>query len=407
MTTTTAPPRWRVPFHRTSIDEASIEEVVAVLRSGWLTTGAQCSAFEAEFATFLGGDVEAIAVTSGTAALHLALDAVGIRAGDLVITSPYTFTATAEVVRYLGAHPVFADVDPVTGNLTRATVDTAVARLTPDDQRRVRAILPVHFAGLPCDLTALGDLALRRGWAVVDDAAHALPAAHAGRSIGAQADVSAFSFYATKPLCTGEGGMVTTRNRRLAARMRTMRLHGIDRDVFRRYEDAAAWYYEVVEAGFKYNLTDIAAALGRAQLRRQHELWMARAAVAAAYDAAFADVDGLLTPPDAAPGDTHARHLYPLRVLGGRPARDAFVERLADVGIAASVHFIPLYLQPYYRRTYGLRATDFPGATTLFDQEVSLPLYPDMTAEEVGAVIDAVRQAVSDVGQRPLARSGP
>lgn len=392
----TAPSPWQVPFHRVALDAAAIERVVEVLRSGWLTTGPECAAFETEFADFLGGEVEAVAVCSGTAALHLALEAVGVGPGDLVVTSTYTFTATAEVIRYLGADPVFADVDPASGNLTAATVTEAVERLRPGARDRIRALLPVHFAGLPCDLTALGRLADANGWALVDDAAHALPAVHAGRRIGTLGDVSAFSFYATKTLCTGEGGMVTTRDPDVAARMRTMRLHGIDRDVFRRYEQPAAWYYEVVDAGFKYNLTDIAAALGRSQLQQQELLHAARARIVAAYDAALGDVDGLRLPPRAPLGDRHAHHLYPLRVLGGEQVRNTFVERLAKRGIGASVHFIPLHRQPYYRDRYRLTGDDFPGAESLFAREVSLPLYPSMDEATVAAVTAAIPAALAE-----------
>lgn len=386
---------WLVPFHDTRVEEAAIARVVSVLRSGWLTTGPECRAFEQEFATTLGGDVDAIAVTSGTAALHLALDAVGVRAGDLVVTSPYTFTATAEVTRYLGADPLFADIDPVTGNLTADAVVAAVDRLPRADRRRVRAVLPVHFAGLPCDLTALRVLCEDRGWALVDDAAHALPAAHRGAPVGTGTDVTAFSFYATKTLSTGEGGMLVTADDRIAARARTMRLHGIDRDVFDRYALRDRWYYEVAEAGFKYNLTDIAAGLGRAHLPLVEEHRARRDAVARTYTLALAEVPGLALPPKAADGDVHAWHLYALRITEGREVRDRFIRELAALGIGASVHFIPLHLQPYYRDRYGLRPADFPHATALFDQEVSLPIFPHLTGVQVRAVVEAVPEALA------------
>lgn len=384
-----------VPFHVADVDESDIAAVVAVMRGGWLTTGDRCRAFEAAFEDYLGGGVHALAVNSCTSALHLALEAVGVRAGDRVITSPYTFTATAEVLRYLGAHPVFADVDPRTGNLTADTVLAAWRSLSLGVRRRVRAVVPVHFAGLPCEMEDLEQLAAQRGWHVVDDAAHALPAARQGRPIGTWGTATAFSFYATKTLCTGEGGMLVTADEAVARRARTMRLHGIDRDAFDRYRSSDAWRYDVVAAGFKYNLTDIAAAMGCTQLRRLRQTHRARSALAAVYDGALGDVDGLALPAAAPRGDEHARHLYPLRVTAGDGVRDRLVRELAARGITTSVHFIPLHLQPYYRQAYGLRPEDLPGATRLFGEEISLPLFPGMTTRQVRRVVEAVPEALA------------
>lgn len=384
----------RIPFHRAEITEDDIAAVAAVLRSGWLTTGPQARAFEQAFAESLGGGVSALAVNSCTSALHLALEAVGVGPGDLVITSPYTFTATAEVVAYLGARPVFADVDENTGNLGVDSVLEAYHRLTPQEQDRVRVLLPVHFAGLPCDLTALQRLADTHGWSLVDDAAHALPAAHAGRAVGRWGDATAFSFYATKTLCTGEGGMVVTADEDLARRMRVMRTHGIDRDSFDRYVKDDSWRYEVVAPGFKYNLTDLASALGLSQLARLDAMRDRRAAVATVYDAELAQVEHVSIPPQPAPGDTHAHHLYPLRVDGGQQVRDQLVRELAAQGVGSSVHFIPLHLQPFYRKAYGVSELDLPRATALFESEISLPLFPGMTPDEVGRVVEAVRRGV-------------
>ncbi|MCU1602181.1 MAG: pyridoxal phosphate-dependent aminotransferase [Frankiales bacterium] len=388
-----------VPFHRADIDEQDIAAVVAVLRDGWLTTGERCREFEKRFAEHLGGGVQALAVNSCTSALHLALEALGIKRGDRVITSPYTFTATAEVLRYLGAHPVFADIDPATGNITADTVQEAWHRLTPAVRRRVRAVVPVHFAGLPCEMETLVELASRRGWSVVDDAAHALPAARHGKPIGTWGTATAFSFYATKTLCTGEGGMLVTADDAVAHRARVMRLHGIDRDSFARYRKADGWRYSVVAAGFKYNLTDVAAAMGITQLERLPELQRRRAAVAARYDEELGHLEGLRVPEAVPWGDEHAHHLYPLRVLAGRRVRDRFIEELAARGVMTSVHFIPLHLQPYYRDSYGLLPGDLPGATRLFDQEVSLPLFPGMTAGQVDQVLSAVPAALLAAGR--------
>jgi dTDP-4-amino-4,6-dideoxygalactose transaminase len=383
-----------VPFHTASITEEDVAGVVDVLRSGWLTTGKRCHEFERDFAHHLGGHVQAVTVNSCTSALHLALEAVGVGAGDFVLTTPNTFTATSEVVRYLGAHPVFADIDVRTGNLTAATVTAAFDRLPADLRPRVKALLPVHFGGLPCAMQDLTALAERHGWALVDDAAHALPASHRGVPIGRWGDATAFSFYATKTLCTGEGGMLVSSRPELVRRARTMRLHGIDADVFDRYTKVDAWRYRVVAAGFKYNMTDIAAALGISQLRRLHAMRDRRAAIALEYDAAFAGDDRLALPAAAPPGDEHAWHLYPLRLLAGADVRDATVRQLAQLGVVCSVHFIPLHLQPYYRDTYRLRPQDLPSALLLYGQELSLPLFPDMTPEQVQRVIDAVPVAL-------------
>ena len=391
-----------IPFHQADIDEDDIAAVVQVLRSGWVTTGPVCRAFEAAFATHLGGGVEAIAVNSCTAALHLALEAAGVKAGDVVLTSTYTFTATAEVVRYLGAHPVFVDVDPSTGNVTPASVAEAYDRLPPRQQARVRALVPVHFAGLACDMRTLDEMASGSGWSLIDDAAHALPATSGDYPVGRWGDATAFSFYATKTLCTGEGGMVVTSREDLAQRMRVMRLHGISADVFDRYRNVDTWRYDVVAPGFKYNLTDMAAAMGVTQLRRLEEMHQRRVEIAAFYDTALRCVEGLRIPPEAPAGQVHARHLYPLRVAGGAEVRDQLVRELGACGIGSSVHFIPLHMQPYYRDAYRLRRCDYPGATELFSQEISLPMFPQMSEDQMGRVAEtvplALRRALKAVG---------
>lgn len=384
----------RIPFHVPSVDEQDIAGVLEVLRTGWLTTGPRCRDFEQAFGEFLGGKVHCVAVNSCTAGLHLALEAAGVGEGDLVLTTPYTFTATAEVVRYLGADPFFVDVDPGTLNLDPATVRAAIEAMPPPQRSRLKAIVPVHFAGLACHMGALQGICDDYGLRLVDDAAHALPTTHAGRYIGNFGDATVFSFYATKTLCTGEGGMVVTRDEALAARMRTMRLHGISRDVFDRYRsEKPAWYYEVVAPGFKYNLGDMAASLGLTQLARVEELRAAREAIATAYDEAFAGVGGLHLPTPAPAGETHAWHLYALRVDGGRAVRDRTVEELSAVGIGTSVHFIPLHLQPYWRDRYGLSPADYPVATAAFDAEISLPLWPGLSAGQIGRITAAVPAA--------------
>jgi dTDP-4-amino-4,6-dideoxygalactose transaminase len=376
-----------LPFALPDIGEEEIAEVVDSLRSGWVTTGPKARRFEQEFAEFLGGGIEAVAVNSATAGLHLALEAAGIGEGDEVITTPHTFTATAEVIRYLGANPVFVDIDPATLNIDPARIEAAVTA-------RTKAILPVHFGGLPCDMEAILSIAKRRGLKVIEDAAHAFPATRGGKAIGALDSAAAvFSFYATKTITTGEGGMITTRDPALAARARIMRLHGINRDVFDRYTSSKpSWYYEVVAPGYKYNMTDIAASLGIHQLAKARRFQRRRQAIAARYDAAFAGLPVVL-PPKAPVGGEHAWHMYVIR-LPAEVNRNDFIQDMARLGIGCSVHFIPLHLQPYWRERYALRPEQFPAATEAYGRLVSLPVYTRMTDADVDRVAAAVASLV-------------
>lgn len=378
-----------VPFAVPDIGEREIAAVVDAMRSGWLTTGPQASAFETEFARYLGGDCHALAVNSATSGLHLALESLGVRAGDEVIVPTWTFTATAEVVRYLGAEPIIVDIDPATLNLDLQAAATAVTE-------RTRAVIPVHFAGLAADPSATSDFARRHGLRVIDDAAHAFPCRTGSRLIGVgTADATVFSFYATKTITTGEGGMVVSADADLVSRMRTMRLHGISRDVFARYGGTEpAWRYDVVAPGFKYNLTDTAAAMGRVQLTRAVEMRDRRAMIAYRYQEAFADLSVRL-PTTAPVGDSHAWHLYVLRLNDESPiGRDDLISRLAERRIGTSVHFIPLHLQPYWRDRYSLVPEQFPVATAEFQRVVSLPMFSAMSDLQVDRVIDAVREAL-------------
>ena len=375
-----------LPFAQVDIGEEEIAEVVDSLRSGWLTTGPKVRRFEGEFAAYMGGDVHAIAVNSATAGLHLAVEATGIQPGEEVITTPFTFTATAEVIRYLGAHPRFVDIDSDTLNIDAGAIDQAITS-------RTRVVLPVHFAGLAADMTAIGAVAQRRGLRVIEDAAHALPTTFNSKLVGMlPSDATVFSFYATKTLATGEGGMIVTRDPAIAARCKVMRLHGIDRDAFNRYSSTApAWFYQVVAPGYKYNLTDVAASIGIHQLRKLDAFRRKRESMAQKYDEAFGDLC-LRLPAHALPGDIHAWHLYVIRLEKDAPVtRDEFINRMAAAGIGTSVHFIPLHLQPYWRDTYRLSPGDFPHATAAFEQAVSLPLYTKMTEADQQRVIDATR----------------
>lgn len=379
-----------VPFALPDIGEEEIEAVAEAMRSGWLTSGPRAAAFEREFAGFLGGDVHAVAVNSATAGLHLALEAIGVGPGDEVILPTWTFTATAEVVRYLGANPVIVDVDSATLNID---LDAAAAAITP----RTKAIMPVHFAGLAVDRGGIAKLADDHGLKVVEDAAHAFPTTSAGDLVGkGRSDAVIFSFYATKTMTTGEGGMVVTPDEQIAARIRIMRLHGISHDVFDRYRSTVpSWRYEVVAPGYKYNLTDPAAAMGRVQLRRSREMRDKRAAIAARYDDAFAGLP-LQLPAHAAEGDTHAWHLYVSRLTDDSDVdRDTFIADMAKAGVGCSVHFIPLHMHPYWRAECQLDDGQFPVATTEFARVTSLPIFSIMTDSQVDKVIETVRRTLS------------
>jgi dTDP-4-amino-4,6-dideoxygalactose transaminase len=380
-----------LPFALPDIDEAEIDAVVACLRSGWVTTGPMTRQFELDFQAYLGdAGLQAIAVSSATAGLHLALESVGIGPGDEVIVPTLTFTATAEVVRYLGAQPVFVDVEPERMTISIPAIEAAI---TP----RTRAIMPVHYAGLACDMDGLLDLARRHGLRVIEDAAHAFPTRYKGKLVGTlDSDMTVFSFYANKTMTTGEGGMVVTRDAELGKRMRMMRLHGISRDAFDRYVSRTpAWYYEVVAAGFKYNLTDIASAIGIQQLRKIDRFARRREQLAWRYHEALAGLP-LRLPALPAPGDTHAWHLYVVRLAPNAGiARDELINRLAERGIGTSVHFIPLHRQPFWRASCELSPGGFPVAEACYESMVSLPLYTRMTDTDQDRVVRILHELLA------------
>ncbi|HYN70263.1 MAG TPA: DegT/DnrJ/EryC1/StrS family aminotransferase [Candidatus Eisenbacteria bacterium] len=397
-------PSHEIPFHRPAIGEAERAAVLEVLESGWLTTGERTLRFEAAFRERLGVR-HAVAVNSATAALHLALEGLGIGPDDEVIVPTYTFASSGETVRYLGARPRLADVDPVTCNVTRATIE---AQLRPT----TKAVQVVHIGGLVADMGPILELAERHGLAVIEDAAHALPATSAGRHAGTWGAAGAFSFYATKTVTTGEGGMLVTESDELADRARTMRLHGISRDAWKRYTAEGSWFYEIEDAGFKYNLTDLAAAIGIVQLGRADELRLARERIAALYDERLRELgleELVELPPRPAGGDVHAWHLYMLRLRDGGAGdgaghggasdpvarRAQLIEALKADGIGTSVHFIPLHLHPYYRRTYGYAPGDLPVAERQYGREISLPIYPDLLDEDVDRVARSLNRALT------------
>jgi perosamine synthetase len=378
-----------LPFAKPSITDRERQAVLDVLDSGWLTTGPQSRRFEEEFAAKVGVR-HAIALNSATAALHLALEAIGVGPGDEVIVPTWTFAASAEVVVYQGAKPVLVDVDRRTLN---ATPEAVLAAVTP----QTRAVIAVHLGGMPVEIERLVDALESRSIPVVEDTAHAFPSrvgGASGRYAGTFGKAGAYSFYATKTITTGEGGMLVTDDDAIAKRARVMSLHGISHDAWNRYTATGSWYYEIEDAGYKYNMTDIAAALGSVQLERADELLAARRAIASTYTNRFLGstvADLLELPADAADG-SHAWHLYIVRLELDRLSLDraAVIERLRAAGVGTSVHFIPLHLHPYYRTRWDTRPSDHPVATREYERVISLPIWPGMRDVDVDRVVDAM-----------------
>ncbi|MGH8610594.1 MAG: DegT/DnrJ/EryC1/StrS family aminotransferase [Gammaproteobacteria bacterium] len=378
-----------VPFFRPMITGEEIEAVAAVVRSGWLTTGPKTREFEEAFAAFLGGGIEAIAVNSATAGLHLAAEACGIGPGDSVIVPTLTFTATAEIVQYLGADVIFVDVEPGTHLIDLADAEN---RLTPC----TKAILPVHFGGLPCDMKAILDFARHNGLKVIEDAAHALPAHRDGRLVGTwDSDACIFSFYANKTITTGEGGMLVTRDPKIAARARLMRTHGLNRNAFERFRKVgASWAYDIVAPGFKYNMTDIASAIGIVQLTKAHSFQEQRQKAALHY---FDTLRGLpldfpVLPPN---GSLHSWHLFPVRIHeDARVTRDDVIAALTSARIGSSVHYRPLHEMTYWKERYPSQPGAFAVAERYFAGAVTLPLFPGMTHAEVERVAGVLHEVL-------------
>ncbi len=372
-------------FGRPLIGEEEIAEMVDTLRSGWIGFGPKCLRFEEDFARYVHAD-HAVSVNSATAALHLALVAAGVGPGDEVVTTPLTFVATANVITHVGATPVFVDVDPRTQNIDPERIAGAVTR-------RTRAVMPVHMTGWPCDMDAIGGLAERHGLTVIEDAAHAAETWYRGGKVGAISRFTAFSFYATKNLTTGEGGMLTTNDAAVVDRLRALRLHGLDRDAWKRYSPGGFMPYETLEPGYKYNMTDMQASLGLHQLARLEDSLKVREAIWAMYDEAFADVPGVRVRqlPKSA-GSRHARHLYTLELdLDGLDCdRGRFMGALAAENIGSGIHFVPVHLHRHYRETYGTRRGDHPHAERIGDRTLSLPLSAAMSADDARDVIAAV-----------------
>ena len=376
-----------LPYALPYMDENEINEVIDTIKSCWISKGPKTMEFERQFADYIGVK-HAIAMNSCTAALHIALVARGIGAGDEVITTPFTFVSSANIIIHAGAKPVFVDIDPATFTLDPQKIEAAI---TP----QTKAIIPVHYAGHACDLDPIRAIAKKHGLFLLEDAAHAVETRYKGALIGNGADATAFSFYATKNLATGEGGMLTTDDDAFAEKARVYSLHGMSRNAWNRYSKGGSWFYEVLYPGYKYNMTDIQAAMGIHQLRKLPIMQGIRNKIASRYNESFGVMPELEIPASLS-YTTHAWHLYPLRVNAEKSAvdRNTLIDMLTERNIGTSVHFIPVHLHPYYRDTFGYKRGDFPVAEREFDKVLSLPLYPSMTDDDVAYVIDAVQSIV-------------
>jgi dTDP-4-amino-4,6-dideoxygalactose transaminase len=386
----------KVPFAVPECWDEEIEEVIAVIKTGWLTTASRCARFERDFANFVGAK-HALALNSATAALHLGLEAAGICEGNKVLVPTFTFTATAEVVRYLKADPIFVDCDPETLCITKKLIVEALANkdllITGDS---LKAIIPVHFGGHPCELEGILGFAESRGLRVVEDAAHAFPTRYNGRLIGTFGDVTCFSFYANKTITTAEGGMLCTDDSEIAKRVKVMRLHGIDRDVWNRYTVGASWEYDVVAPGYKYNMPDLCAALGIHQLRKAKEFREKRQHIAEVYYEELKDIPGLTLPRVQCPIEDHSWYLFnvlidPVETLKDID-RNEFINEMTKRTIGTSVHYKPLHRMSYYKDKYGLKPEMFPNAELVFQKCVSLPIFSAMTDDQLEYVISSIKE---------------
>ncbi len=376
-----------LPFAVPHIDEEDIKEVTKVLMSGWITSGPKKTEFEKKFSEYIGVR-HAVAMNSCTAAMHTALIAKGIGKGDEVITTPFTFCSTVNVILHTGATPVLVDIDPKTYCIDPSLIEEKITK-------RTKAVIPVHYGGQPCNMDAVLDICKKHNLFCLEDAAHAVNAEYKGKKIGSFGDTAAFSFYATKNMTTSEGGMLSTNDDEIAEKARILSLHGLSRDAWKRYDKEGAWYYEVEYPGFKYNMTDIQASLGLSQLKKLEKLQKTRDMYVSIYTEAFKDLREVVTPVEVA--DTkNSWHLYPIRINGEYAdiSRNEFIKQLAKLNIGTSVHFIPIHYHPYYKKALPYKKGDFPVSEKVFETIVSLPLYPSMTVADVEYVIEAVRYVV-------------
>lgn len=378
-----------LPPFRHTIADAEINEVIDTLKSDWITTGPKTHKFEELFKEYIGCK-HAIALNSCTAGLHLSLVAIGIQEGDEVITSPFTFAATANVIVHQKAKPVFVDIEKNTYNIDPEKIEEAISDKT-------KAIIPVHYAGHPCEMDKILKIAKAYNLTVIEDAAHALGATYKGKKIGTIGDFTCFSFYATKNLTTAEGGMITTNGDELAEKLRIMSLHGISKDAWKRYSSEGSWYYEILYPGYKYNMTDVQAAIGIHQLKKLKQMQKRRGEIAKRYNEAFEDMPEIIIP-TVKKYVRHAWHLYPIQINTDllRIDRAKFIEALKAENIGTSVHFIPMHLHPYYHDRYGFKRGDFPNAEFVYEREISLPIYPKITDKDVEEVIVAVKKIVEN-----------
>jgi dTDP-4-amino-4,6-dideoxygalactose transaminase len=389
-----------IPYFRPSIGVEEQERVRAVLDSGWLTTGTAVQEFETKFAAYIGVPY-AVALNSCTAGLHLSLDAAGVRAGDAVLTPTMTFGATAAVVRHLGARPILVDCDSTTLTMDPSALESAIENWRSDST--IKAVIPMHYGGQMADMNRILSISAKHGLAVIEDAAHALPASYKDsegvwRGVGTTSPLASFSFYANKCITTGEGGMVTSKDPELAARVRTMSLHGLSQSAWTRFENKGSWSYEIIEPGYKYNLTDLAAAIGIAQLSKATALCERRSYIASVYSEQFAGYDELIETPQLRPDRKSSWHIYGIRLNLDRLAIDRaeFIKHLRARGITCSVHWMPLHLHPYYRKQYGYRESDFPVASREWPRMLSLPIFPSMTEAELDYICASVREVAEN-----------
>ena len=377
-----------LPYAIPLIDEKDINEVVDTLKSGWVAKGPRTMEFEKRFADYVGAK-HAIAMNSATAALHIALIAAGIKAGDEVITTSMTFAATVNTIVHIGATPVFVDIDPETGCIDGDKIEEKI-------NKKTKAIVPVHYSGHACDMDKIRNIADKYNLFVSEDAAHAIETYYKGDLIGKKGDCASFSFYATKNICTGEGGMLTTNRDDIALKARVMSLHGMSKGAWNRYGKGGAWRYDIEYPGFKYNMFDIQAALAKTQMDKLDFMQGIRKEIVRAYNEAFNKLDGVKTPM-VREYTTHSWHLYILRLELDKLTidRDRFIELMGDANIGTSVHFIPVHLMSYYRNNYGCKEGDLPLTEKYFETIVSLPLYPKMTDKDIKDVIDTVTSIIS------------
>ncbi|AYA78043.1 UDP-4-amino-4,6-dideoxy-N-acetyl-beta-L-altrosamine transaminase [Bacillus sp. Y1] len=374
----------QIPYALPLIEDEEIKEVLDTLHSNWLSKGPKTVEFEKQFSDYVNSNF-AIGLNSCTAGLHISQLAAGIGPGDEVITTPYTFVASANTIIHTGAKPVFVDIDPVTMNIDPSKIEEKITD-------RTKAIIPVHFAGYPCDMDPILEIAKKHNLVVIEDAAHAVYTQYKGRMVGSISDFTCFSFYATKNLVTGEGGMVTTNSEEMADKLRVMSLHGMSKNAWNRYSGKGSWFYEVEYPGFKYNMTDMQAALGLVQMKKLQSMQEKRESIAKIYNEAFSKIEGIITPYDNAE-NVHAWHLYVIRLKEDNFTIDRaeFIEKLKEKGIGTSVHFIPVPMHPYYKQQ-GYRIEDYPNALEAYNGAISIPLYPKMSHEQVMRVVEAVEE---------------